>query len=165
MSLKKLNFCIKQLHILFISYLDRNWYQNPCLSWALITSCKQLWSFQSKWLFASTIPSLQVVSNLWRNRHQPKLCHQGLAFWAHPCLHRLFSRLLVRVRACGVNPVDAKYIIGDKFPESWMDWSARRVNGNTLGFDFSGEVVKSPPGCGYKVCIYNCRIWIWFSWG
>ena len=63
------------------------------------------------------------------------------------------GRLLVRVRACGVNPVDAKYIIGDKFPESWMDWSARRVNGHTPGFDFSGEVVKSPPGCGYKVCI------------
>ena len=61
------------------------------------------------------------------------------------------GRLLVRVRACGVNPVDAKYIIGDKFPESWMDWSARRVNGHTPGFDFSGEVVKSPPGCGYKV--------------
>ena len=33
--------------------------------------------------------SCQVVSNLWRNRLKPKLCHQGLTFWAHPCLHRL----------------------------------------------------------------------------
>ena len=101
--------------------------------------------------------SCQVVSNLWRNRLQPKLFHQGLAFLG-TSLFASASRLLVRVRACGVNPVDAKYIIGDKFPESWMDWSARRVNGHTPGFDFSGEVVKSPPGCGYKVCIYNCRI-------
>ena len=68
------------------------------------------------------------------------------------------GRLLVRVRACGVNPVDAKYIIGDKFPESWMDWSARRVNGHTPGFDFSGEVIKSPSGCGYKVSNNNCMI-------
>ena len=58
---------------------------------------------------------------------------------------------MVRVKACGVNPVDAKYIIGDKFPETWMGWSARRVNGHTPGFDFSGEVIRCPPGCGYDI--------------
>ena len=61
------------------------------------------------------------------------------------------GRLIVRVRACGVNPVDAKYIIGDKFPESWMDLSTRRINGHTPGFDFSGEVAESPPESGYSV--------------
>ena len=40
--------------------------------------------------------------------------------------------LVVRVKACGVNPVDAKYIIGDKFPASWMGWCARRVSGHSL---------------------------------
>ena len=59
--------------------------------------------------------------------------------------------LVVRVKACGVNPVDAKYIIGDKFPVSWMEWCARRVSGHTPGFDFSGEVVRCPPECGFKV--------------
>ena len=37
------------------------------------------------------------------------------------------------VRACGVNPVDAKYVIGDKLPESWMAWAARRVRGAERG--------------------------------
>ena len=41
-----------------------------------------------------------------------------------------------------MNPVDAKYVIGDKFPETWMEWSARRVSGHTPGFDFSGVVVR-----------------------
>ena len=38
---------------------------------------------------------------------------------------RFRGTVLVRVVACGVNPVDAKYIIGDKLPESWMAWCAR----------------------------------------
>ena len=58
--------------------------------------------------------------------------------------------VLVRVHAAGANPVDAKYIIGDKLPESWMSFSARRVTGHTPGFDFSGVVVSAPEGCGYE---------------
>ncbi len=58
---------------------------------------------------------------------------------------------MARVCAFGVNPVDAKYIIGDKFPETWMNWSAKKVTGHTPGFDFSGVVVKAPPGCRFKV--------------
>lgn len=54
---------------------------------------------------------------------------------------RTRSTALVRVHACGVNPVDAKYVIGDKLPESWMPWAARRATGHTPGFDFSGIVV------------------------
>ena len=49
---------------------------------------------------------------------------------------------LIKVSACGVNPVDAKYIIGDKLPESWMPWAAKRASGHTPGFDFSGTVVS-----------------------
>ena len=61
------------------------------------------------------------------------------------------GNVVVKVHAFGVNPVDAKYIIGDKLPESWMDWSARRMTGHTPGFDFSGEVALAPPNCPYKV--------------
>jgi NADPH:quinone reductase-like Zn-dependent oxidoreductase len=50
-----------------------------------------------------------------------------------------------------VNPVDAKYIIGDKLPETWMGFSSRRISGHTPGFDFSGTVVLAPPDCGYEV--------------
>lgn len=56
---------------------------------------------------------------------------------------------LIRVRACGVNPVDAKYVIGDKLPESWMQWAARRATGHTPGFDFSGTVVEIAAGNPY----------------
>jgi len=57
----------------------------------------------------------------------------------------------VKIHAFGVNPVDAKYIIGDKLPETWMEWSARRVHGHTPGFDFSGTVVVAPSSSPYKV--------------
>ena len=61
------------------------------------------------------------------------------------------GNVIVKVYACGVNPVDAKYVIGDKFPETWMDWCARRITGHTPGFDFSGKVVKVPRNCHLKV--------------
>ena len=59
---------------------------------------------------------------------------------ARPKLTR--GTALVKVMACGVNPVDAKFIIGDKLPEAWMDWSARKASGHTPGFDFSGVVIQ-----------------------
>ena len=55
------------------------------------------------------------------------------------------SHALIRVHAAGVNPVDAKFIIGDKLPESWMAWAARRATGHTPGFDFSGVVTDIEP--------------------
>ena len=61
------------------------------------------------------------------------------------------SCALVRVRAAGVNPVDAKYIIGDKLPESWMEWSARKVAGHTPGFDFSGTVEDVAAGASVSI--------------
>ena len=47
------------------------------------------------------------------------------------------DHVLVRVHAAGLNPVDAKYVIGDKLP---FDTSSF-VKGYTIGFEFSGVVV------------------------
>ena len=62
------------------------------------------------------------------------------------------SSALIKVHACGINPVDAKYIVGDKFPESWMGWAAKKATGHTPGFDFSGVVVdvRQPNSLGLK---------------
>merc|ERR1719330_107885 len=59
--------------------------------------------------------------------------------------------VLVKVAAAGVNPVDAKYLIGDKLPETCMDWSARRVSGIVAGFDLSGTVVDAPEGSPFPI--------------
>jgi len=58
--------------------------------------------------------------------------------------------VVCEVKAAGVNPVDAKYIIGDKLPESWMGWASRRVCGSTPGFDFAGEVLAAPASSGFQ---------------
>jgi len=49
------------------------------------------------------------------------------------------------------NKVDAKYIMGDKMPESWMNWSKRCVEGDIPGFDFSGVVVAMGNGLENEV--------------
>lgn len=49
------------------------------------------------------------------------------------------GHVLVRVYAAGLNPVDAKYVIGDKLP---FDTSGY-VKGYTIGFEFSGVVVQT----------------------
>merc|ERR1719330_1917194 len=59
--------------------------------------------------------------------------------------------VLVKVAAAGVNPVDVKYLIGDKLPETCMDWSARRVSGIVAGFDLSGTVVDAPEGSPFPI--------------
>ena len=59
--------------------------------------------------------------------------------------------LLVRVKACGVNPVDAKGIIGDKLPVFLRPLARRFIDGRVVGFDLSGVVEHAPPGSGYAV--------------
>ena len=49
------------------------------------------------------------------------------------------GHVLVRVYAAGLNPVDAKFVIGDKLP---FDTSGY-VKGYTIGFEFSGVVVQT----------------------
>jgi NADPH:quinone reductase-like Zn-dependent oxidoreductase len=51
------------------------------------------------------------------------------------------NHCLVRVKANSVNPVDAKYCVGDKLP----NWLARSIgkwfmNDKIVGFDFSGII-------------------------
>lgn len=50
------------------------------------------------------------------------------------------------VRAAGVNPVDSKFVFGDKLPDAMRGVVQRMVHGFTPGFDFSGVVVETPPG-------------------
>jgi NADPH:quinone reductase-like Zn-dependent oxidoreductase len=47
--------------------------------------------------------------------------------------------LLVRVSQVGLNPVDAKQVIGDKLPGSLQSLARRFVQGSTIGY-----VVTSP---------------------
>ena len=60
------------------------------------------------------------------------------------------SHCLIRVKASGLNPVDAKKVIGDKLPDSWKSVhkivNRRIVEGNIIGFEFSGVVESCPSG-------------------
>jgi len=62
---------------------------------------------------------------------------------------RQFDKVLVKVYCAGLNPADAKEIMGDKVPHSWK--SARsllkwHLQDKTPGFDFAGEVMACPSG-------------------
>ena len=59
--------------------------------------------------------------------------------------------VLVRVKACGVNPVDAKFVLADKLPESWRGTARWLVDGHVAGFDLSGVVERTCPGSGFEV--------------
>uniref|UniRef100_A0A7S1UCU6 Enoyl reductase (ER) domain-containing protein n=2 Tax=Phaeomonas parva TaxID=124430 RepID=A0A7S1UCU6_9STRA len=59
------------------------------------------------------------------------------------------GHVLVRVKACGVNPVDAKYCVGDKLPEALPEGFRRwTVQGGGVGFDLAGVVEALPPSAG-----------------
>ena len=57
-------------------------------------------------------------------------------------------QVLVKVHAAGLNPVDAKYVIGDKLPSETLTNLLRRVyvSHKIPGFDFSGTVVQASNG-------------------
>ena len=61
------------------------------------------------------------------------------------------AHALVKVKACGVNPVDAKYCIGDKLP-GWIPEKIKRlaIEGRGVGFDFSGEVLEAGTSSSFK---------------
>jgi NADPH:quinone reductase-like Zn-dependent oxidoreductase len=63
------------------------------------------------------------------------------------------NQLLVQVQAVGLNPVDAKQVVGDKLPDGWFKKLLHNmmVRNTRVGFDFAGTVVESksseyPPG-------------------
>lgn len=62
------------------------------------------------------------------------------------------GRVLVRVHAAGLNPVDAKDVIGDKLPHSWTKTRAflksHLLSNKIPGFDFAGTVVAAGDGAG-----------------
>ena len=68
----------------------------------------------------------------WQEQRQPKPNHH---------------QVLVKVHAVGLNPVDAKGVIGDKLPHNWttLQGMARRciVRSQVIGFDFAGTVVEA----------------------
>jgi len=51
--------------------------------------------------------------------------------------------VLVKVICAGVNPVDAKFQIGDKFPESFEPVLRWLMEGRGVGFDFAGIVEEA----------------------
>jgi reticulon-4-interacting protein 1, mitochondrial len=55
------------------------------------------------------------------------------------------GHVLVRVEAVGLNPVDAKDVMGDKFPHSWKtvrSWIRSYASNKIPGFDFAGTCVE-----------------------
>eukprot|EP00128_Syssomonas_multiformis_P007135 Colp12_sorted_trinity150504_noHs@12953 len=59
--------------------------------------------------------------------------------------------VLCRVHSVGLNPVDAKWLYGDKLPEFCTPFLKRLLQGRTIGIDFSGTVIEAPEGCGFSV--------------
>lgn len=51
----------------------------------------------------------------------------------------------------GVNPVDAKFLYGDKLPRFLIYFFRFFIENRTCGIDFSGEVSDAPPNCEFKV--------------
>jgi NADPH:quinone reductase-like Zn-dependent oxidoreductase len=82
----------------------------------------------------------------WRARAGARVCRVPAPLAEHAPAGG--THMLVRVRAAGVNPVDAKAVIGDKLAESLMQLCLRLMSalGRRVGFDYAGEVVWAPPG-------------------
>ncbi|CAF0925823.1 unnamed protein product [Adineta steineri] len=57
--------------------------------------------------------------------------------------------VLCRVYCGGVNPVDAKFLYGDKLPHFCLPLVKWFVEDRICGIDFSGIVIEAPPNCGY----------------
>jgi len=66
------------------------------------------------------------------------------------------NHVFVKVHVVGLNPVDAKKVIGDKLPhhyKSIRNWMHNRLVKDTrVGFDFAGTVVDS---CENQSCMYT----------
>lgn len=62
------------------------------------------------------------------------------------------NHVLVKVVSAGLNPVDAKDVMGDKFPDDWKTvkgWLRRYISKCIIGFDFAGVVVEE--SCGFTI--------------
>ncbi len=59
--------------------------------------------------------------------------------------------VVCRVYGGGVNPVDAKFLYGDKLPHAFLPLVQRKIEAHVCGIDFSGVVVEAPAGRQYAV--------------
>jgi hypothetical protein len=59
--------------------------------------------------------------------------------------------VIVRVNSAGLNPVDAKYLYGDKIPKYLQPSLRYLIENKKCGFDFSGIVSEVSSDCIYKV--------------
>lgn len=59
--------------------------------------------------------------------------------------------VVCRMHGGGVNPVDAKFLYGDKLPHACLPLVQRKIEAHVCGIDFSGVVVEAPAGCQYAV--------------
>lgn len=55
-----------------------------------------------------------------------------------------------RVTCAGVNPVDAKFLVGDKLPSFCHGIAQSNYNGRTVGFDFAGTIDSVPKNPKFK---------------
>ena len=53
----------------------------------------------------------------------------------------------MQVHSVGVNPCEAKFMIGDKLPTFLKKYAPKFVRGNIPGFDFAGIVLEIPEVC------------------
>tara|TARA_Y100001970_G_C14149449_1_gene811817 strand:+ start:358 stop:1458 length:1101 start_codon:yes stop_codon:yes gene_type:complete len=63
------------------------------------------------------------------------------------------THVLVKVFYCGVNPVDAKYNVGDKLPHWLNSLGKLSMDGRGVGYDFSGIILETPkndPNCPFS---------------
>lgn len=72
--------------------------------------------------------------------------------WVRRCARRVSARwrrwrraprAVVDVRCAGLNPVDAKRLVGDKLPARCEAAAVAATRGRPVGFDFSGVVVRA----------------------
>lgn len=72
----------------------------------------------------------------------------------HPVPKAKPGHILVAVKVAGLNPVDAKNVLGDKLPHTWKNTHAllrRYIRTSIPGFDFAGVCVQAPSSSPYQV--------------
>lgn len=57
---------------------------------------------------------------------------------------------LVRILSVGLNPVDVKYLYGDKLPNFCLPILKFLLHRRPCGFDFSGIIVEAPEDCRFS---------------
>ena len=86
------------------------------------------------------------------------VCHlMKLVRWLLPSTPKPYGEkadrqwVLCRVHSVGLNPVDAKFLYGDKLPQFCLPMVKWFVENQICGIDFSGTIVEAPLQCGYEV--------------